>query len=1553
MLWLHKRALPLGLGLGLGLTLAASTPALAFQVRQDKSRFDALVVADPSLTTAVATTPVESLSPGTPERIAWQNFKLARGAAWRVVLDRRSGAPLLVEGPGIRWGGRLEIDEIETSLRAFLAENRSILLANDAELTLDRAASGPEASDVRQVVFDRVVGGVPVAGDRYVFTFGHGNLIAFGASRWTPIDTDPAPAIDASEAFRRLAQYMRLEPDDTAKIVLPASLAFVPLPSRGDAGAAGPYAGEIGHGYASALVWRLAVAVFGEPGTWVALVDAHDGRIRGFWDDDRYAQVKGGAQPESVDGICPSGCEQPGFPMPYANLTIGASASTAGPMGLFTCAPGGSTATTTLAGPYARISDNCGAVSRSVTCDADLDLGLSAGSDCSVPAGASAGDTRSARTDFYHVNRLKEHARAWLPSNLWLTQQTTVNVNVNATCNASWGSGTLNMYKSGGGCNNTGEIPGVVQHEWGHGMDENDGGGFDNPSEAYADITELLTDHTSCIGRGFLQSGTCSGYGDTCLSCTGIRDMDWDQHANHQPATPSGFVSSACGSGSGPCGREVHCEGYVGGESLWDLAARDLPASGLDAATAWQVVDRLWYQSRTGSGGNAYTCALPSSDGCASTSWFSKLRAVDDDDGNLANGTPHAAAIFAAFNRHKIACGTAADASNQSTSACPALSAPSVTATAGTNSVALAWTAVPSAASYRVLRNDMGCGYSATVVAGVTAPTTTFTDTGLANGFGLYYRVQAVGANGSCDGTVSACRTATPQPFAGTVALDRAIYACLSTIGITVTDGNVGGPTASVTVRSTSEPGGEIVVLSQVSPGSASYSGTLAATAGTAAADGLLSVAHGDAITVDYIDADDGTGGTNVPRQATASADCVAPAISGVQARDVTGNSARITWSTDEPGSSLVHYGPSSPPASTASTAGLQAAHSVPLAGLAECTPYIFSVTSADAPGNSATDDASGAYYAFTTGKNSAASFSSGDTPIAIPDNNATGATSTIVVVDTKTVLDVNATVNITHTFDGDLTLTLIAPNGTQITLANTRGGSGDNFTATVFDDEAAAAIGSGAAPFTGSFRPETPLSAADGIPANGAWKLKAVDSANIDTGRIESWTLTLTFASQQCGPHASYESNAAVQDVCDTGGAGGDGTWDAGERVQFDVRVTNDGTQALTGVTATLTASTAGVTLLDASASYPDIPSGASSGSQAPFFTATLPPDLPCGSDVLFQLRIDAAQGSWTGSFTHKAGRILPGNQTPLNETFASGIPGTWAIVDGGSGGGNAATWTTSDPGSRAMTAPLASPVAIIDSDWANIGATQDEQLVTPVLDLQGAATATLQWDQYFRWYSAGQNEIGDVDVKSSKTGGAWVNVLRLQGASTADPDHRSVDVTAQAAGAADAQVRFHYYNASYEWWWQVDNVRVDTTAPAGCAMTVCGAAPPPAPKPVPDGSFGAPMTASRTDPSGSTIDVAWDVATCVSTDQDLLYGSLAGIASATIDGGVCSIGVGGHATWSNVPAGNLWFVIVGTDGAGTEGSWGTDGAGAPRGGSTPSGQCGNTARNNGGTCP
>lgn len=129
--------------------------------------------------------------------------------------------------------------------------------------------------------------------------------------------------------------------------------------------------------------------------------------------------------------------------------------------------------------------------------------------------------------------------------------------------------------------------------------------------------------------------------------------------------------------------------------------------------------------------------------------------------------------------------------------------------------------------------------------------------------------------------------------------------------------------------------------------------------------------------------------------------------------------------------------------------------------------------------------------------------------PVAIPDLQT--VSSTLNVTSHLIISDVNALLtNLTHTFDSDLRITLTAPNAAAVVLSGQRGGSGNNFIGTVFDDQAATAISAGAAPFTGSFRPDQALSTFNGIDAFGIWTLTVADIVSLDSGSINAWGLDL-----------------------------------------------------------------------------------------------------------------------------------------------------------------------------------------------------------------------------------------------------------------------------------------------------------------------------------------------------------------------------------------------------------------------------------------------------------
>ncbi len=135
--------------------------------------------------------------------------------------------------------------------------------------------------------------------------------------------------------------------------------------------------------------------------------------------------------------------------------------------------------------------------------------------------------------------------------------------------------------------------------------------------------------------------------------------------------------------------------------------------------------------------------------------------------------------------------------------------------------------------------------------------------------------------------------------------------------------------------------------------------------------------------------------------------------------------------------------------------------------------------------------------------------YTSTNVPKAIPDNTPAGVTSTLpVMAPSTTVGKVTVHVAITHTYDSDLIITLISPNNTAVILSNRHGGGGDNYTGTIFDDDAATAISTGTAPFTGSYRPDQPLSVLKGSAANGTWSLKVSDNFTLDTGNLTGWSI-------------------------------------------------------------------------------------------------------------------------------------------------------------------------------------------------------------------------------------------------------------------------------------------------------------------------------------------------------------------------------------------------------------------------------------------------------------
>ena len=736
-------------------------------------------------------------------RQEWDSFFSRYGSDFQVYIEPRTGRPTNILGhipiiPGNGLDNRIQLQDLSQKLGKairivdagvvadltgqFIQENHKTL--NIDVRQMGKVSATQVSEELWHVNIPQLVNGIPVRDGRLAATISHGNLIILATEIWADVQTDTTPRVLKERAIEKaFAHAGGRQAND--RIWKDATLEMIPYaPAEHQSGES--FAGPVGQGLRHYLVWTFGFQRDREDAKWEAMIDAHTGELIAFKDVNQYfkQKISGSVYPLTSTEVCPSpefcGIMQLVFPMPWANTGLAAPNNFTNSAGVFEYTSG--LVTTTLNGKYIRVSDSCGALSKSVNGSIELG-GINGQHDCTTPGSGGAGNTPASRSAFYELNKIAEQARGWLPSNVWLQNQLTANVNIASTCNAFYDFVTVNFYRSGGGCRNTGELAAVFDHEWGHGLDDNDTGGqLSNSSEAYADIAAIYRLQASCVGHGFFwtiddgcgQTADGTGFNVNeaqqgaahCVTnCSGVRDSDWDKHANHTPDTPQNFVCGSCLSSTGPCGRQVHCAAAPSRQAAWDLVARDLRGApfNYDSNTAFMIGNKLFYQ---GSGGiglwHACDCTAGTSNGCGGTNGYMQWLAADDDNGNINDGTPHMTAIHAAFNRHNIACGTPTPV-NSGCSGGPTI-APTVTPTAGDTQISLSWNSVAGASKYWVLRTEghAGCDFGKVNLTPAGNATTSYVDTQVVNGRTYYYNIVGVGSSNSCFTPASACVSATP-----------------------------------------------------------------------------------------------------------------------------------------------------------------------------------------------------------------------------------------------------------------------------------------------------------------------------------------------------------------------------------------------------------------------------------------------------------------------------------------------------------------------------------------------------------------------------------------------------------------------------------------------------------------------------------------------------------------------------------------------------------------------------------------------------------------------
>ncbi len=109
------------------------------------------------------------------------------------------------------------------------------------------------------------------------------------------------------------------------------------------------------------------------------------------------------------------------------------------------------------------------------------------------------------------------------------------------------------------------------------------------------------------------------------------------------------------------------------------------------------------------------------------------------------------------------------------------------------------------------------------------------------------------------------------------------------------------------------------------------------------------------------------------------------------------------------------------------------------------------------------------------------------------------------------------------------------------------------------------------------------------------------------------------------------------------------------------------------------------------------------------------------------------------------------------------------------------------------------------IDSDATGSSVDFDDTIETPTFNVSAYEEITIEFDHYFNSY---QSEIADVDFW---TGSQWINIGRWQGediGAWSVPSQFNHTLTNN--GYTDVKLRFHYYEANYDWYWAIDNLVV-----------------------------------------------------------------------------------------------------------------------------------------------
>lgn len=170
---------------------------------------------------------------------------------------------------------------------------------------------------------------------------------------------------------------------------------------------------------------------------------------------------------------------------------------------------------------------------------------------------------------------------------------------------------------------------------------------------------------------------------------------------------------------------------------------------------------------------------------------------------------------------------------------------------------------------------------------------------------------------------------------------------------------------------------------------------------------------------------------------------------------------------------------------------------------LSDQTEYFWRVR----PSNNCATGSFGTPFSFTTIQVNCKNLEFNNLPLEISNIDTPTVSTTLQFLEDLPISDINANLELTHTYLEDLSINLISPSGTRVALISGSCGELNNVSA-VFDDDGSAIVCSGNPAISGTVRPLGSLSSLQGESTFGEWTLEIQDRANGDGGSLVAFSL-------------------------------------------------------------------------------------------------------------------------------------------------------------------------------------------------------------------------------------------------------------------------------------------------------------------------------------------------------------------------------------------------------------------------------------------------------------